>query len=156
MNILKFEPEYRNYKDIIEHDKAIRDAWNSVVGKGDRVWVLGDFAWGTNNLRRIAGYGLNGEKRLVMGNHDKIPAKEYLEYGFMKLYGVAYHNNKFVMSHCPLLMSDQKRWTHNIHGHRHSKPAPTKQHFSVSVEQAVMRFGIPRPFHWDDIKKELK
>ena len=156
VNMLKFEPEHRPYADIYEHDKAIVEAWNYVVGKKDRIWVLGDFAWGKGNLIRIAGYGgLNGDKRLVLGNHDKIDIMEYVKFGFRKIYGVAYFENKFVLSHCPLHMVDNGRWSHNIHGHRHSKPSPTKQHFGVSVEQAVMRFGIPRPFHWDDILRGL-
>jgi calcineurin-like phosphoesterase family protein len=61
----------RGFETIKEHDRALIELWNAVVGDGDDVWHLGDFAVGSSR-----GYAqgilneLHGFKRLVLGNHD--------------------------------------------------------------------------------------
>jgi calcineurin-like phosphoesterase family protein len=52
-----------------QHDEALVDGWNSLVGKKDRTFIIGDFAW--NNHKRYANR-LNGKKILIAGNHDKM------------------------------------------------------------------------------------
>jgi calcineurin-like phosphoesterase family protein len=49
------------------HNQAFHDAWNRMVGRRDRVIVVGDFAF-RNHARHAA--ALNGHKVLVLGNHD--------------------------------------------------------------------------------------
>ena len=53
------------------NDTMIKN-WNSVVGKDDLVWHLGDFGFGgVDKLTEIMTQ-LNGKKKiLIMGNHDK-------------------------------------------------------------------------------------
>ena len=68
INIIKFCD--RPYELIDEMNEALIENWNSVVGKDDEIYHLGDFGWGDNVdnldiLRR-----LNGTKYLVKGNHD--------------------------------------------------------------------------------------
>src|SRR4030095_15662587 len=55
---------FRPFATIEEHDAELVRRWNSVVGKKDTMWHLGDFCFGKRNLA-IAGE-LNGNKRLVM------------------------------------------------------------------------------------------
>lgn len=43
--------------------------WNSVVGPGDVVYYLGDFSLANRSVEYFAPR-LNGEKHLIMGNHD--------------------------------------------------------------------------------------
>lgn len=42
-NILKFDN--RPFLNIEQHDKAIIENWNNVVGEDDDVYVLGDISW---------------------------------------------------------------------------------------------------------------
>lgn len=69
--MLSMQP--RPFSTIEEHDGYIVEAWNSVVGDGDIVYHLGDFAF---NLSRDADRirelfaRLKGRKYLVVGNHD--------------------------------------------------------------------------------------
>lgn len=42
-NVLAYDN--REFSSIEEHDKALIDNWNSVVGTDDDVWVLGDISW---------------------------------------------------------------------------------------------------------------
>lgn len=61
----------RPYASTDEMDAALVDAWNKAVHPRDTVWHLGDFALGVDD-RRVAEiwHSLNGQKKLVIGNHD--------------------------------------------------------------------------------------
>ena len=67
-NIIKFCN--RPFKDVEQMNEVIIANWNSVIGKDDTVFHLGDFCLGgaaewTKILDR-----LNGKIYLIMGNHD--------------------------------------------------------------------------------------
>ena len=67
-NILTFDN--RPFRTIEEHDEALINNWNSVVGEDDEVWILGDFSWyGSTKTIEIFSR-LNGKKNLCIGNHD--------------------------------------------------------------------------------------
>jgi len=61
----KDEMEKRGYSD---HNEMLMDNWNDEVGENDNVLCLGDFAFShiTDATSR-----LNGNKVLVLGNHDR-------------------------------------------------------------------------------------
>lgn len=115
--VIEFEKEHRPFSTIEEHDEELVRRWNEKVSRKDSVWVLGDFCFGKANLG-IAGR-LNGTKRLVMGNHDLYPAADYLKY-FTRVSGVVEFKG-MILSHIPVHESQFPRYTHNIHGHLHSK-----------------------------------
>lgn len=63
----------RPFRSIQEHDEVIVKRWNDVVRPDDWVYHLGDFALGIDaNSHRVEALfkQLNGEKFLVIGNHD--------------------------------------------------------------------------------------
>lgn len=57
----------RPFSSVEEMDEALIANWNARVGRGDRVFHLGDFAFVPSDpiLDR-----LNGQKILILGNHD--------------------------------------------------------------------------------------
>ena len=61
---------FRSFDDLTAMNRALVDAWNSVVSPTDEVWVLGDFAVPANDDNLAWGQKLNGRKVLVPGNHD--------------------------------------------------------------------------------------
>lgn len=170
-NILEFEKEARPFSCIEEMHEVMIDRWNSVVGREDTVYHLGDFAFGRHNIK-IAGR-LNGRKKLVMGNHDTYPTAEYLEY-FDKLYGVVFYE-RCILSHVPVHKNGLgSRWMMNVHGHLHSKlvldedkciwteddafpdqklltRVPDINYFNVSCEQNNLT-----PIHKDVVMERLK
>lgn len=115
--VIEFEREHRPFATIEEHDEELVKRWNGRVSKKDSVWVLGDFCFGKQSLE-IAGR-LNGTKRLIMGNHDLYPASDYLKY-FTRIGGVVEYKG-IILSHIPVHDSQFPRYSHNIHGHLHSK-----------------------------------
>lgn len=61
----------RPFNDVREMDHAIVSNWNSIVGKNDHIFVLGDFCFGSQQSWKYFTSALNGKKYLVIGNHDK-------------------------------------------------------------------------------------
>jgi len=97
--------EKRGFRTIQEHDQALIDNWNAVVGVNDNVIHLGDFlvGAGTNAFK----YGqeilfrLNGHIHLIWGNHNsyvkdiyRMAVKEILPQAVetTELYPVTYSN----------------------------------------------------------------
>jgi len=54
----------RPFKNALEHDRYIVQAWNALVGRNDIVYHLGD----VGDLHTLA--QLNGNVRVLPGNHD--------------------------------------------------------------------------------------
>lgn len=71
-NILKFCPETRPYKDVIEMNEAMIAEWNSRVGKDDIVYNLGDISFGNLEETVKVMERLNGVHHLIIGNHDQV------------------------------------------------------------------------------------
>lgn len=69
-NIIQFDN--RPFDSIEEMDAELIRRWNEKVGKGDLVYILGDFIWRTcNDDAPTLIKSLNGQKILIKGNHDR-------------------------------------------------------------------------------------
>ena len=117
----------RGFSSIADADETIISNWNSTVGPGDDIYVLGDFFLGSNMdyIQNVVA-GLNGNIYLALGNHDT-PAKYtlYMSMPNIKEVSMAYvlkHNGiEFYASHYPTLTENMN--SHcvivNLHGHTH-------------------------------------
>jgi calcineurin-like phosphoesterase family protein len=108
---------HRPFATIEEHDAELVRRWNGVVGPKDMVWHLGDFCFGKRNLEIAA--QLNGNKKLVMGNHDMYATEDYLRY-FTRLSGAIEYKG-LILTHVPVQEGQLARWYMNVHGHLHTK-----------------------------------
>ena len=62
----------RPFATIEEHDAELVARWNARVSRQDTVYVVGDFAYGRSpGTPESVFRRLNGQKHLVIGNHDK-------------------------------------------------------------------------------------
>ena len=68
-NVLEFEN--RPFETIEEMESKMIEAWNLVVGKHDKVYMLGDFCFGGANKWIEILDQLKGQIALIKGNHDK-------------------------------------------------------------------------------------
>lgn len=146
-NIIKFEPEFRPFKTIEEHDETLVRLWNERVRLTDIVLHLGDvfFGNGFHVLPRLM-----GRKWLVGGNHDHYNYAQYTQH-FERLYGMIVYKEGIVASHAPIHDSVLEfRWKANIHGHTHSRPGPTPRHINLSVEHTNLA-----PIHWDEVLQRV-
>jgi calcineurin-like phosphoesterase family protein len=137
-NILEYDNPL-GFTSIEERDEEIIKRWNSVVGKGDRVYHLGDVFCGASShgYKHYIMVRLNGSKRLIVGNHDNI---KYLATGgwFADVYETR-KKDGIIFSHRPVHLSAfeevREGQLHlNVHGHTHSKGSPEGPYRSVCVE----------------------
>ena len=150
-NILKYQPDTRPFKDMMEMIYFIIAEWNSVVSKKDTVWVCGDVSFGKQHLPIYK--DLNGYKRLVLGNHDTQPISEYMKY-FDRIYGCG-EKSKCIISHIPV-HPDQLddggpeggRYNYNIHGHDHKGEDRGKKYLNCNVD--VIGF---KPLTFEELRR---
>lgn len=135
--IITYSPERQHFNSIEEHDEELVKRWNECVRPDDKVFHLGDFCL---NRRALAtAKRLNGNKILVMGNHDTFRAEEYLEVGFKELKG-AYQLENMMMTHVPIHPSQlEHRFFANLHGHLHSYTVPDWRYLNLGVEHTGLR-----------------
>ena len=62
----------RPYNSVEEMDEALIENWNSRVKPNDLVFHLGDFAMASKGRWKNLLSSLNGQKYLVLGNHDSV------------------------------------------------------------------------------------
>jgi calcineurin-like phosphoesterase family protein len=156
-NILKFEPVYRPFKTIREHDEWLIARWNGVVKHDDFVWHMGDVVFGDDKASWLDKHmsRLNGRKGLVLGNHDSPALIDAYAKHFTKIAGTWFmpvsKGKKIVLSHAPVHPCQfEHRAVANVHGHMHSKVVKKsglygasdqyddKRYLNVSVEHTKL------------------
>lgn len=146
-NILTFLDEhgkpFRFDKDVDAMNEALIEAWNSVVKPADKVYHLGDVAFnkGLHLVKR-----LQGNKHLVLGNHDKFQLEKYYQVGFQKIRSSMKYEKLLALTHIPIHQASIPKGWINIHGHIHERKSPPGPYFNVSVEQNGYK-----PFHLDEL-----
>lgn len=153
-NIIKYEN--RPFSDLEHMNTFMIDAWNSVVVKDDKVFMLGDFGFGGSEFISDTLSKLRGNKILIMGNHDRSRSiKKWIELGFQAVYDYpVIYDTCYVFSHAPLDGLVDCGHFYNIFGHVHGNPAMdtvSVKGFCVSVERHQYK-----PVLWKDIRDALK
>lgn len=157
--VLEFEAEARPFSSVEEMNETLVDNWNRVVGKRDTVWHLGDVVFGGRKNFHILDR-LQGNKNLIMGNHDTEDIREYLKH-FRKVEAVKKYDG-YLLSHVPIHPGQFYRFKGNVHGHLHSKvvqrngyaipwaSVPDRRYVNVSCEHTNLS-----PIAWEEVKKRF-
>lgn len=138
-NILAFKDDLgnpvRDFESVEQMNEVMVQNWNKVVKPGDKVYHLGDVFFGDKNWFKRHWPRLNGQKRLIVGNHDDI---KFLSNGgfFSKVemwrlfpeFGV-------VLTHVPIKEDSFRKVKLNVHGHIHQNKSPEGPYRCVCVEQ---------------------
>ena len=132
------------------------DRWNAVVTKRDLVYHLGDVCFGSRRNLEIMSR-LNGQKKLIMGNHDRYGVREYLKY-FREVDACKPYDG-YMLTHIPIHTDEVYRFQGNVHGHLHSKivkryprdggDLPHPDYINVSCEHHNLT-----PVAWEVLKKK--
>lgn len=123
----------RPFHSVDEMDEAMIHRWNVLIKPGDVVYHLGDFCWSDPDKYRRR---LNGEIRLVTGNHDnRIGSSK----GFIRLGDLAtieVDGAKIVLCHYPLQEWEGafRGWVH-MHGHTHGTVKDIKGRLDIGVDR---------------------
>ena len=152
-NIIKYCN--RPFKDVADMTEKLIKNWNSIVGKNDIVYVVGDFALcGKQKIIEI-GNRLNGHKRLILGNHDGASIATYREAGFEFIYNHSILLDDFyIISHIPMVGISVNAPFANIFAHVHDDPTYKDcscRSFCVSAERINYT-----PILFEDIKKSIE
>ena len=138
----------RSFSSVAEMDETMIDNWNSVVGKEDKIYHLGDLTFSNKNLDLIMPR-LKGTKVLIKGNHDNLKLFQYAKY-FKDVR--AYHiMDKLLLSHIPIHVDSLARWKGNVHGHLHTNKLDDSRYLNISVEQINYT-----PIAFEEVRKYFK
>lgn len=165
-NILKFCD--RPWPTVEEMDEALINNWNSVVGKNDIVFHLGDFAFAPNWRWKEILSRLNGEIHLIIGNHDvsRYPGDKIMElFERVEQQMIIKIDNRFVyLNHYPFLCyggtyrtPDNAVW--QLFGHVHSRPASSGKDSNRLVNLFPYQYDVGAdnnnytPVSWEKIKE---
>ena len=135
-------------------NKALINNWNSVVKKGHTVFHLGDFAiCGKDKIIEV-GKQLNGEKILILGNHDNASVDTYREAGFKLVYKhPVILQDFFILSHKPPEFMSENTPYAFIYGHVHD----SEMYQTITARSAcvcVERWNYT-PVDFDVLKKGM-
>lgn len=136
-NIINYEN--RPFNSIDDMNKKIINNWNQIVSKNDKVFHLGDVSFGNKDETKDIIQRLNGNKTLIIGNHDKSNLKYWLDIGFndVSKYPIIY-KDFLIMSHEPPEYFQKDTPYTYLYGHVHSTPmykTITQNTACVSIER---------------------
>jgi len=137
-NILKLSK--RPFESIKEMDKAIIENWNNRVTDSDNIYILGDFAYKSQDpisyLKK-----LKGKKHLIIGNHDNklLSNKKYEKYfssvTFIKT--VNDSGKRIICCHYPMVEWDgYYRNTLHFYGHIHNNFENSTNQYISKIKNA--------------------
>ena len=123
-NIIEYEN--RPFESVEEMDKALIENWNRKVNHGDSVYILGDFGFVKGKRANEILDALNGDKYLIVGNHDNyfLNDKEFDRNKFVWIKDYAKVKDEGVpiyMFHYPIAVWNRKDYEAlHFYGHVHS------------------------------------
>jgi calcineurin-like phosphoesterase family protein len=129
-NIIKYCD--RPYASPDEMDAALINNWNARVAPTDTVWVLGDVFFRPAGEAQEIISQLNGFKKLVLGNHDKVirnqaPLRAHFNEVYDGLHETYLYDDECakvfaVLCHYPMLSWNRAfHGSIQLHGHVHSR-----------------------------------
>lgn len=145
-NILKFKDKddnpVRSFSSVEEMNEILIERWNSVVKSGDKVYHLGDVFFGPKDWIENNWNRLNGNKRLIVGNHDDIPyicgQRMFQKVDMWRMFT----EHHLLLTHVPVsIQTLNERKYHgkteliNVHGHIHQNDPYSEHYINVSVER---------------------
>jgi calcineurin-like phosphoesterase family protein len=140
----------RPFATLAEMHDYLIDTWNSLIGRKDRVFVVGDFGFAGPLCDLDVVFGaLRGEKHLVVGNHDednpkvlRLPWVSQTQIAKVKDDG-----RRVVACHYPMTTwpGVQRGYPH-VHGHSHGTlrdVRPMRADVGVDVPWPLRGWGEP-------------
>ena len=176
-----FIAKKRNFETTEAHDNFLIAEWNAKVDNGDRIYILGDITMRGIDIKDILKQ-LNGEKYLIIGNHDSINRQNHAYYEkyfvwikdvfMLKIKnGANIPSTKIWLSHYPHeVWPDDHYGSFHFHGHvhgycRHKPLQKMPNRFDVGITKInhspyemneIFKILIDNNLWKKDYKEELK
>ncbi len=155
----------RPFGSIGEHDAALIEAWNGVVGRDDEVYHLGDFILGNlaqavaliqhlNGTIRILEYAWHHDARWIRSAQINGIERLVIEKPIVVLEHVVQAGEwplPAVLCHYPFEAWDRLHYgSMHFHGHTHGELHRIPNRLDVGVDVAYKLLGIYRPFRLEE------
>jgi calcineurin-like phosphoesterase family protein len=146
----------RPFTSVQEMDEQLIRRWNRKVPQRAIVYHLGDFCFATKDRQEKIMKRLNGQIRLVRGNHDKkVRCPELFDWIKDYYESTTESGRKVVMCHYPFATwngASKGAWM--LHGHSHGNyvPPPGKPLLDVGVDTHPNY----EPFAFSEIERRLR
>lgn len=157
--IQTFCPDTRPQCSLEEHDELLIENWNRCVKRGDRIYHLGDFSFGSVNYTENVLRRLRGDIHLIYGNHDEVLRTPKLECYFNSRQDykeIRIDGQKVIMFHFPIHEWHQcHRGSFHLFGHVHDTYGSVRgRSLNVGIDN---RPGADMsPWNWDEVKAILE
>lgn len=148
LNFLNYDgTRTRPFNSIEEVDELMIQNWNEMVKKEDKIYHLGDVAFGQSFDKVMP--RLNGIKVLIKGNHDRLQIGKYAKY-FKDVRGTCHIDGNYLLSHYPIHPDSKGRFVRGLHGHIHAQTVMKNQPIVAVYENGdTEEVGIERvPDPW--------
>ncbi|HEX8481093.1 MAG TPA: metallophosphoesterase family protein [Allosphingosinicella sp.] len=125
----------RPFGSVAEMDLTLVEGWNSVVGPGDTVWHLGDFARRPGEVPGLLAQ-LHGRVHLVRGNNDPPATAAAAGWASVQDYAeIEQDGHRLVLCHYPFrTWNGQHKRAIDLHGHSHGRLKPLPRQVDVGVD----------------------
>ena len=138
-NIMKYCN--RQFQSVKQMNEKILDEFNKYVKSDDKVYFLGDLAFGDEAFEETL-IKMNGDITFIRGNHDfnytSIIRKYCKEVYDLRIINV--NGRKIVLCHYPLRSWDgQRHYSWQLHGHCHGTLNPLPYQYDVGVDKNNMK-----------------
>jgi len=154
----------RPFKSTEIMNEWLINAWNARVNPKDIVYHLGDLMFtpnkGGEEIMRNLISRLNGEIRLIIGNHDdrrlveKVLGPTWMPRG---LWRIRHDGERIVICHYALRTWEGQHYgAWHLHGHSHGSLEPFGRSVDIGVDAPfIERPGVPwgTPYSFEEIKK---
>lgn len=152
----------RPFGSVQEMDDALIDNWNNTVHPGDDVWVLGDFTFRNFQQTQDILSQLEGNKKLILGNHDKVIVENrdkflsrslFQEIADLKMiHGPG--KQRIVLCHYAMRVWNQShRGSWQLYGHSHGNLLDDPFLLSMDVGVDACEY---RPISFDEVKAHME
>jgi calcineurin-like phosphoesterase family protein len=126
----------RPFNSIQEMDDVLVKNWNTVVGRDDTVWHLGDFTLSGSDAAEHYRSRLNGRIHLIWGNHDRNSVRK-LSCWASSQYATEINldGHRLTLCHYAMLVWNQcHRGSLMLFGHSHGNLPINNQSADVGVD----------------------
>lgn len=161
----------RPFLSVDDMDNTLVDNWNSVVSKGDSVYICGDVGMCRPEKLLNILCRLNGEKHLIFGNHDENIRKNQnllnvfssaKDYAMIKVQDSDAHDGyqRVVLFHYPITVWDRAHYgVWHLHGHSHGTLKENTNSLILDVGVDAWEIdGVKKykPIEYSEIKERMK
>ncbi|MBS3079476.1 metallophosphoesterase [Candidatus Pacearchaeota archaeon] len=143
---------HRAFASVDEMNYTMTERHNSVVGRRDLVYIIGDFAW-KNHAKFIS--LLHGKKVLILGSHDKMNQEILSQFTEVHRYmEISVEGQKIVLFHNPIdSWEGMYRGVWHFYGHSHGRTVETMTKLRCDVGVDVWDY---QPVSYEVLKKKME